>query len=389
MDSELLTQLPLVLLGLMAAFGFGWLASRFDARQWKREQLESPKAYYKGLNLLLNEQQDKAIDAFIEAVQHDPGTSDLHFALGNLFRRRGEYERAVRVHTHLLGRADLSATERERAQYALAQDYLKAGLFDRAEAALRALDGTVFEADARLELLVVHERSRDWHAAIETARKLEAAGTGSFAARIAHYHCEIALEADARRHPEEADEALRRAREAAPQAARPRLLHGQRLARVGQHLDALAIWDELLVVQPSVLGLVAADYAASARACGDMAAAQAQLLTIEAPSAGIDLLGALLQLAPDDAARLERVRAQLLAQPTLSVGSALLAELTRQGALPSSDDTEQLARLAATAARPGQRYRCAACGFEAQQHFWQCPGCQSWDSYPPRRLEDE
>lgn len=389
MDSELLTQLPLVLLGLMAAFGFGWLASRFDARQWKREQLESPKAYYKGLNLLLNEQQDKAIDAFIEAVQHDPGTSDLHFALGNLFRRRGEYERAVRVHTHLLGRGDLSATERERAQHGLAQDYLKAGLFDRAEAALRALDGTVFEADARLELLVVHERSRDWHAAIETARKLEAAGTGSFAARIAHYHCEIALEADARRHPEDAAEALRRAREAAPQAARPRLLQGQRLARVGQHLDALAIWDELLVVQPSVLGLVAADYAASARACGDMAAAQAQLLTIEAPSAGIDLLGALLQLAPDDAARLERVRAQLLAQPTLSVGSALLAELTRQGAPPSADDTEQLARLAATAARPGQRYRCAACGFEAQQHFWQCPGCQSWDSYPPRRLEDE
>ena len=90
-------------LGLPLAFVLGWLASRFDFRQWQREQSESPKVYYKGLNLLLNEQQDKAIDAFIEAVQQDPDTTELHFALGNLFRRRGEYERAVRVHQHLLG----------------------------------------------------------------------------------------------------------------------------------------------------------------------------------------------------------------------------------------------------------------------------------------------
>jgi lipopolysaccharide assembly protein B len=123
------------LLGLPIAFAFGWLASRFDLRQWKRDQRDSPKAYFKGLNLLLNEQQDKAIDAFIEAVQQDPDTSDLHFALGNLFRRRGEYERAVRVHQHLLARGDLNAAERDRARYAMAQDFLKAGLIDRAEAA--------------------------------------------------------------------------------------------------------------------------------------------------------------------------------------------------------------------------------------------------------------
>ena len=99
------------------AFALGWLASRLDLRQWKRAQQESPRAYFKGLNLLLNEQQDKAIDAFIEAVQNDPDTTELHFALGNLFRRRGEYERAVRVHEHLLQRADLPAAERERAQH--------------------------------------------------------------------------------------------------------------------------------------------------------------------------------------------------------------------------------------------------------------------------------
>ena len=161
--------------------------------------MNRPKAYYKGLNLLLNEQQDKAIDAFIEAVQNDPDTTELHFALGNLFRRRGEFERAVRVHQHLLGRGDLGTTERDRAQHALAQDFMKAGLFDRAEAAYRALLGTPFDTESRLALLNLYERSRDWRAAAEMASALEKAGTGAFGQRMAHHWCELALEADASR----------------------------------------------------------------------------------------------------------------------------------------------------------------------------------------------
>src|SRR5689334_1211944 len=205
-----------LLLGVPIVFALGWLASRFDLRQWRREQKDSPKVYYKGLNLLLNEQHDKAIDAFIEAVQQDPDTSDLHFALGNLFRRRGEYERAVRVHEHLLNRADLPKAERVRAQYALAQDFMKAGLFDRAEAAYRALEGTSFATEARLALLGLLERSRDWRAAIEVALQLEQAGTASFAGRIAHYWCEVAIEADASGQTATADEAIGRAHEASP-----------------------------------------------------------------------------------------------------------------------------------------------------------------------------
>jgi len=165
----------LILMGLPIAFGLGWLASRFDMRQLRIENRQAPKAYFKGLNFLLNEQQDQAIDAFIEAVQSDPDTSELHFALGNLFRRRGEYERAVRVHEHLLARGDLTNDERDRAQHALALDYLKAGLLDRAEAALIKLEGTRFEAQARLALLANYERSRDWTLAAEIARKLETA----------------------------------------------------------------------------------------------------------------------------------------------------------------------------------------------------------------------
>mgnify|MGYP000665068008 CR=1 FL=1 len=146
-------DLTWILLGLPVAFVLGWLASRLDLRQLRIENRQAPKAYFKGLNFLLNEQQDQAIDAFIEAVQNDPDTSELHFALGNLFRRRGEYDRAVRVHEHLLSRGDLSRTDRERAQHALALDFLKAGLLDRAEDALQRLEGTPFEAPARLALL--------------------------------------------------------------------------------------------------------------------------------------------------------------------------------------------------------------------------------------------
>src|SRR6185369_15149566 len=232
-----------LLLGLPLTFALGWLASRLDLRQWKREQRDSPKAYYKGLNLLLNEQQDKAIDAFIEAVQQDPDTSDLHFALGNLFRRRGEYERAVRVHQHLLNRADLPTTERDRAQHGLAQDYMRAGLFDRAEEAWKALEGTAFDTEARLALLTLHERSRDWRAAVEDAQKLErSSGTGSYASRIAHYWCELALEADARQQAGDADDALRKAREAAPQAARPLVVAGQRAHAAGDAARAVECW---------------------------------------------------------------------------------------------------------------------------------------------------
>ena len=210
-----------LLLALPAAFLLGWLGSRLDLRQWRNEEQASPQAYFKGLNLLLNEQQDKAIDAFIEAVQHDPDTSDLHFALGNLFRRRGEYERSIRVHQHLLARADLKREERERAQHALAQDFMKAGLFDRAENAFLALEGTAFATDARLSLLTLHERSRNWLPALDVARQLEAAGAGSFAHRMAHYWCEVAQEEDAKGRTQDADQSLARARECHPRPPGP------------------------------------------------------------------------------------------------------------------------------------------------------------------------
>jgi lipopolysaccharide biosynthesis regulator YciM len=377
------------LLGLPIAFAFGWLASRFDLRQWKRDQRDSPKAYFKGLNLLLNEQQDKAIDAFIEAVQQDPDTSDLHFALGNLFRRRGEYERAVRVHQHLLARGDLNAAERDRARYAMAQDFLKAGLIDRAETAYRDLEGTAYDTEARLALLGLAERSRNWHDAIDVAHRLERSGTGSFSSRIAHYWCELALEAEARGHDADAEAARQRAREAAPQAARPIVLAGQRLARQGRQREVLALWSDMLAPQPALFNLVASEFAECAIASAEQVAAMKRLAALYQRAPTMDLLNAINLLDPDPAARRERLVAHLAAQPALSAAQALLRQQAESGTPLGPLAASRLSDTIAQAAKPLQRYRCAACGFEAQHYFWQCPGCLGWDTYPPQRLEDQ
>jgi lipopolysaccharide assembly protein B len=378
-------DLQWLLIGLPVAFALGWMASRFDLRQLRREREDAPRAYFKGLNLLLNEQQDKAIDAFIEAVQNDPDTTELHFALGNLFRRRGEFERAVRVHQHLLGRSDLKDGDRDRAQRALAQDYMKAGLFDRAEAAWHALEGSSFDGEARLALLSLYERSRDWKRAAEVARQLEAAGTGSFASRIAHYECELAEAADAAGAPQEAEAALQRARLAAPKAPRPALLAGRRLLNAGDAAGAVQAWDVLREQNPAAFLLVAADYARAAQAAGDAASAHAALAANLQQLPALELLQALEALeAPDDPARLSRLLALLRQQPNLS-GAQRLLSMPPESLTPEA--WELLRAAVKRSVGPLQRYRCAACGFEAQHYYWQCPGCLSWDSYPTQKLD--
>jgi len=377
-------DLQWLLIAVPVVFALGWMASRLDLRQSRRDDRAAPRAYFRGLNLLLTDQHDKAIDAFIEAVQHDPDTTELHFGLGNLFRRRGDFERAVRVHQHLLERGDLKAADRSRAQHALAEDFMKAGLFDRAEAAYKALRGTIFDDEARLALLSLHERARDWNAATEVARELESRARGSFATRIAHHACELSLQADARQQGETAANELQRARDAAPGAVRPMLMSGQRLARDGQHAQALQEWNTMLLQHPSAWPLVAVDYARSALACGDCQPARDSLVQAYLAEPDIDLLQARLALESDAHSRHHLLLEHLQLQPTLTAAAQVLG-------VPLADwDAQTPVRVhdvVAAAARPLQRYRCAACGFEAHQYFWQCPGCQGWDTFPPRRLE--
>lgn len=381
-----------LLISLPVAFVLGWLASRFDIRQLKLENRQAPKAYFRGLNFLLNEQQDQAIDAFIEAVQNDPDTQELHFALGNLFRRRGEYQRAVRVHEHLLGRGDLSRSDRERAQHALAQDFLRAGLLDRAEAALQKLEGTRYENEARLALLAIYERSREWAQAADVAQKLDESDQASYSTRRAHHLCEQATERVAAGDLPGAGKLLAQAVELAPQAPRPAVDTANLQLRKG---EANAAFDTLVVLSdtaPLALPLYAATLQQAAMAAHREADALELLQRRYVESPSIDVLEALMALGGKPSATAEEPNptprdgyiAHLAQQPSLVAASRWLAGERFE----HEQFHPQVQRALDQATRPLMRYRCAACGFEAHQYFWHCPGCQAWDSYPPRRVEE-
>jgi lipopolysaccharide biosynthesis regulator YciM len=293
---------------------------------------------------------------------------------------------AVRVHQHLLARADLASRERDRAQHALAQDYLRAGLFDRAEQAYGALRRSAFDLQARLALLSIHERARDWLRAADMAAGLDSAGESSYAVRRSHHFCEASLEADARGDATAAQDLLARAHEAAPGAVRPWVLTGQRLWRLGQAAQAMAAWDRLHAMQSPAFALVAADYVAAARACGRTEEARHLLSASYSQHPGIDLLRAWGDLdGKDSAGHVGRLTQHLARQPSLAAASDMLE---RPPEAWGGEGLKALRDAIAQAARPMQRYRCAACGFEAHHHFWQCPGCLHWDSYPPQRIEE-
>src|SRR5688572_8369377 len=173
-------------------FGLGWLAARIDIRHVVHESRALPVSYFKGLNFLLNEQPDKAIEAFNEVVKVKPETVELHFALGSLFRRQGEVDRAIRLHQNLLERPDLPGEKRLTALYELGQDYQRAGLLDRAEEAYIKLDGTPYEHQALDRLLQIYEHEKDWLKAIAVTKKIEALTKAPYFKEIAHYYCELA-----------------------------------------------------------------------------------------------------------------------------------------------------------------------------------------------------
>ncbi|MEI8170419.1 MAG: lipopolysaccharide assembly protein LapB [Rhodoferax sp.] len=381
-------DLSWILLGLPLAFVLGWVASRLDLRQLRIENHQAPKAYFKGLNFLLNEQQDQAIDAFIEAVQNDPDTSELHFALGNLFRRRGEYERAVRVHDHLLSRGDLSLADRQRAQHALALDYLKAGLLDRAESALLKLEGTPFEAQARLALLANYERSRDWPQAALIAQKLAQSNQGSFNGRLSHYLCEQAATCRAKQEFAQAKALLLEAITTAPEAPRPRIDLSRLLSQQDKPEEAYTTLLASLEASPAAIPLIAGPLAEFAISSGHSLDALDLLKTNYDLSPSLDVLDAIVALEATESGPLPTARdwyvRHLEREPSLVAAAKWIAgeKLEHEQFHP------QVQRALDHAVKPLTRYRCAACGFEAKQHFWQCPGCQAWDSYPARRVEE-
>ncbi|GAB6848041.1 lipopolysaccharide assembly protein LapB [Paraburkholderia kururiensis] len=378
------------LLVIPVAFALGWMAARYDLKALLSESANLPRSYFRGLNFLLNEQPDKAIDAFIEVAKLDPETVELHFALGNLFRRRGETDRAIRVHQNLLSRADLPASERDHALYELGQDFLKAGLLDRAEETFRVLEAGDYALGAQRALLTIYEIEKDWNRSIDTARKLETMGAASLDLEIAQFHCELAQEALQQKKPDEARRQLDLALKANAQNVRATILTGDVDAAAGHHEAALAQWRRVEEQNASYLPLVAEKVMKTYETLG-RAEEGVQLLTSwvdRYPSN--DLLDVAYRYVENlrglDAAH-ALARAQMQKSPNLAGMMRLLEAQQATAEEPRKSELELMRTLIRQRTKNLPRYTCQNCGFRARLFYWQCPGCSGWETYAPRRVE--
>jgi lipopolysaccharide assembly protein B len=379
------------LLGIPVFFGLGWIAARVDIKQLVSESRSLPRGYFKGLNFLLNEQPDKAIDAFIEIVKLDPETVELHFALGNLFRRRGEIERAIRVHQNLLARPDLPLEYQIHSQYELGQDYLKAGLLDRAEETFNHLVDTQYAAQARRALLEIYQREKEWMRAIDAAHALQESGAGGRQKEIAQFYCELAQDELVHTHPDAALAMLEKALAADRNNVRATMLMGDVFLANGDVEAALLAWRRVEHQSVPHVALVAQRLMDGYRAVGRSQEGVNLLKNYLAEAPSIDLLEvvfkAVIELDGVDAAN-HLVSDELRRTPTL-LGLDMLLEARMMGARPEVRPELSLVKnLVHGYTQKLARYQCSHCGFKARQFYWQCPGCSHWETYPPRRTEE-
>jgi len=369
-------------------FGLGWTAARVDIRHLVKESRALPRSYFEGLNFLLNEQPDRAIEAFVEAVKVDPETIELHFALGSLFRRRGETERAIRMHQNLLERDGLNQELKLQAQVELGLDYLKAGLLDRAEEIFDQLRTTELAEEAKRNLLEIYQLEKDWEKAIAIASELP-----DFASHkeIAEYYCELAAAELIRSRREVAASYLQTALGRNRKCVRASLLQGDIDFQQEQFAAAIDSWQRIEQQDPTYLALVAQRLLDAFRKLERREEGLRLLQGYLERYPSLDLLDVVFQLVlegegPEAAYRL--VRDELKRYPTL-LGFDKLLEARLLFAAPETRPDLDLAKAIVQGyTRRLARYRCDNCGFKARQFYWRCPACGGWETYPPKRSEE-
>ena len=386
MDFDLWWLLPIP----AVFFALGWIAARIDIKHLLRESRALPLSYFRGLNFLLNEQPDKAIESFIEVVKVDPQTIDLHFALGSLFRRQGEIDRAIRMHQNLLDRPDLAADKRQAVVYELAQDFHRAGLLDRAEELFTRLEGTPFEHPSLGFLLSIYEQEKDWPKAIAVTRRMEAIAKQPYYKEIAHYDCELAQAALLKSDFAAAREYLDKALAEYKACARATMLLGDIETQQGRPDEAIAAWQKIETQNPAFLSLVAERLADAYRKTGRAAQGLRVLQVVSAQYPSLDLLNTVfaLTLAEEGpAAAGALIKDELAQNPTLLGLDRLLEAQLLSAPADRRHDLELVKQLVGQHIKRLGMYKCDHCGFRAKQYYWRCPGCGKWETYSPRRTE--
>jgi lipopolysaccharide biosynthesis regulator YciM len=370
------------------AFVLGWWASRrIGARRSGVEVSELSSDYFRGLNYLLNEEQDKAIEVFLKLAEYNRDTVETHLALGNLFRRRGEVDRAIRLHQHLVSRPGLSDAMKTVALLELGEDYMRAGLLDRAEALFTDLVAMDAHAPSALRhLIAIYQHERDWHKAIEHARRLEVMTGENEAPLIAQFYCELADRSRQHGARAEARDYLQQAFECQPDCVRAFMLTGRLLSEDGRHAEAVEAYeaaiDADIAFTPEILPPLLNSYARSQQ----MARAESFLRDMLGRYHGISPVLTLTHLyrqRDGERAAVDFLTSQLRQRPSVR-GLMALIDATmdkiegevRENFLILRDLTKKLLEGQAM-------YRCSRCGFGAKAHHWQCPSCKSWSTIRP------
>ena len=389
-DSSLLL---FVLLVLAAAAG-AWTARRFTPKPkatTSKRAAVSPD-YFKGVTYLLNEQPDKAIEVFVKMAEVDNETVETHFALGSLFRRRGEVDRAIRIHQNIIARPNLAKKQRDQALFALAADYQKAGLFDRAEKLFLQLSAVPGQRQAAMRCLVrIYEQQKDWTQAIEVRNKIGVGAPEDDDGGVAHAYCELAQQAIDEGDFDSARAHLRKSRSSGTQLVRSAFMRATVAEEQLDHKAAIKLcrWivehDESFIIEvlPMLLRCL--------RASGDDASTNKVLQSLLNKKPKLREAMALAALAHNEWANpvLQRAVRDLLRTDTFA---SKLRDVVMSEATEESLTDQQLGTLAEVLSElihSRAKYECRACGYAGNMLYWQCPGCKDWDSTRPiMRLVD-
>lgn len=380
--------LPLLWLLLPIAAFSGWLAARrTQGGAPERRSSRVPPEYFRGLNYLLNEQPDKAIEVFVRMAEVDSETVETHLALGNLFRRRGEVDRAIRIHQNLIARSSLTREQRLLAMLELGMDYMRSGLLDRAEGLFRELVDTGSHVRQALDnLLDIYQQERDWHNAIATARRLQDVGTPGLDPVLAHFHCELAEEALRAARMDDARKCVHSALDMDPRCVRASLIEAGMEEHSNNPQAAIEAYRRIERQDADYLPEVIIPLQRCHAAMGTDYAFVDFLSGVATRHGGMkaQLLHADLVAARNgNGAAINYLAGELRGRPSVS-GINRLLDLIMLGA--GDDLRGNLGVVRDAAARLDQDrpvYRCTHCGFAARLLHWQCPSCKHWNTVKP------
>jgi lipopolysaccharide biosynthesis regulator YciM len=360
----------------------GWGATAAYAEYRRRRRARRRERYLEGLRFLLDDKPERALEVFLGLAANADETIDTHFALGSLYRRRGEVDRAIRVHQHLVDRPGIDPLHRDAAMTELARDYIRAGLYDRAEKLLLQLADSGREPAVALAHLVrIHELQHDWAQAAAVHERLRAAGgVPEQPVAIAHHHCELSEASIAERDLDAAREHLRRARREQRDFGRSAILRGDVARMQGDPRLAAQLYRRVVRRDFHLLALVLPRLAEAARQAGDPDAfggALGDLLQNGMASRSEIAYAAIVSGYYDDPAILDCVREWISADNDLKdITGALLPS----GTEPSREQLLAIANAMRNVVLRHARYRCSECGLDSSTFLWQCPGCKSWDT---------